>query len=163
MALDYDAILREIPRLQPNQLVEIRKKIGATLALCGVKTGEPAVEEPEKVIDDYLLEGIYQELRRRGLLARGGLPSRLIPPDFRVNSASARFCLQEQLGELSAPDRAALGQLAARALASYLERGKIPVGVSTMLKNVNKITSAIEASFPGYLASGLLKFCWRKM
>lgn len=160
MSPELTAVLRALPKLQPHELRQIQLKAGASLALSGVTAKQIIQDDP---IGDYLLDGVIAELRRRGLLGQsGGLFKRLMPPAYQEASAGVRKHLNERVGQLKAGELAALGQLSARALADYLERGRVPVSPATLMNNISKVPVAIDASFPGYLEAGVLASCWRK-
>jgi hypothetical protein len=158
---EFARVCAELPKLTPAQLEQVRLRAGFLAGTSGTRDATPAlVHAPED--DDWLLRGIEAELRRRGVLGRGRVPAARLVPDWAARSAKARADL---LGYLrsgaggSARDEAALGRLAARALADYLARGRVPVGPKTLLANVDKVLSAIDAAFPGYLEAGLLRCC----
>lgn len=159
MPPDFNAVLRTLPSLEPAQLQQLRGKIGALLGLSGVKELPPDVP----VVSDYLLNGVVYELRRRGLLgSSSGLPHRLRTSEYSRLSADVQKHLDQNVGPLTVVEATALGQLAVRALASYLERGNIPISPSTLINNISKVPIALDASYPGYLEAGLLSCCWRK-
>ncbi len=161
MSPELTAVLRALPKLQPAELREIQLKTSASLTLCGKLSAQ--VISDRSVVTDYLLDGVIYELRRRGLLGQStGLFKRLIPPAYQQASEEVRQHLNERVGILKSSETAALGQLSAKALASYLERGHVPISPSTLLNNISKVPVAIDASYPGYLEAGLLSFCWQK-
>lgn len=132
----------------------VRAKIDAYHKLAG---DAPATKPAST--DDYLLAGIYVELRRRGLLAEG---ARLrVPPRFHPASELVRGHLEARTGPLKPPQRFGLGQVAIRALAEYLERAQVPIGPTVLFNCVGKVPTALEASFPGYLEAGLIQYCCR--
>jgi hypothetical protein len=106
--------------------------------------------------DDWLLTGILYELSRRGMKYR----HEIVPEgNYAEDSEIVRSELTRLLG-ISIPDlkyveQLALGKLVAKALANYLVNKKLNLGLKVMLNNVGKSLEAIDASFPGYLASGV--------
>jgi hypothetical protein len=160
MATDLSSVLHALPQLSPTDLQKVIGKAKLALALDGkgVVVEEPPEEAPT---EDFILEGIHRELRRRGLLGRAGrIHKRKIPQSYVQTSYQVRRYLGESLPNLRAIERVALGQLAARCLADWLEvRGK-QVTVSSLLYRVSDIPSALDYCFPGYLQAGLLSFCW---
>ena len=154
---DLTTVLNHLPKLDIEELMKVKSKLGASLSLSGGKP-EPSVTE----IDDYLFNGIMVELRRRGLLGRNSiLTSGILSVKYRQSSAQIRALFKEQLGELKPVEYAALGQLAAKALADYLEQANVTIGPSVLVNNIEKVPQALDASYPGYLEAGLLSFCWK--
>lgn len=154
MSPALETVLRELPHLKPEEIAKVRSRLGAAASF----SKAAPIEEI-----DYLFDGVQCELRRRGLLGRNAvLPRRVVPVGYEQAASEVRDHLGQSVGSLSSLDRVALGQLAARELAAYLERGKIPISPKTLLTNIDKIPSAIDASFPGYLEAGVLSSCWRK-
>lgn len=56
---------------------------------------------------------------------------------------------------MTTAERYALGKMVARALRDYLVWQE-HFGLKSMLAQVDKIPEALDASFPGYIASGML-------
>jgi len=116
------------------------------------------------VEDDWLLYGIGHELSSRGL---GRMPPTSIVVtlnDYKTYDKHAEamkaFLLNavENSGDpLSRNQRRALGCICARSLAGYIASFS-EVGLNTMLRHVGNIQQAVDRSFPGYLASGMLRF-----
>jgi hypothetical protein len=155
MSVDLKAILEALPTLTPTAWQQLHDKTGALLALNGHGLTAP---EP----DDYLLEGIYFELRRRGLITQ---EARFTVLQFKQHrwhtvSANTRKILERHNPHLSRTDCTALGQLAAKALAGYLSHNNIPVTPGTMLRHAHNMLVALDFAFPGYLMRGKLRFCW---
>lgn len=156
-----NSVLLALPGLSLEELQIVRTRAGASASLS--RPGRRTEERQERPSDDYILEGIHQELRKRGLL-RGGkrLPPQVIPSTYPEASAGVRAHFEEYLGRLPAQEYAALGQLMAEALARWLiKRGK-PVAAWSFLAHVPQIPPAVDDAFPDYLESGLLASCWRK-
>lgn len=149
-------LLAQLRALPPDEWATVQAKVTAFHKLGGGPL--PAVDTPPS--DDYLLMGIEYELRRRGLL---GSREKLwgVSPKFHRVSASVRATLEERAGKIAPPQRIALGRLCARALADYLDNGPAPISGKLLLDNAHKTMTAVENSFPGYLATGLLRFCWQ--
>lgn len=159
MAVSLPAILSTLPTLPPSDLREIDthlKKLRAKLSLSPSK---------ERLEDDYILDGIHAELRRRGLIGRREvLPPPVFPPAWSRRSAEMRAKLAEYVGSnLPTVEYGAFGIVIGRALADWLERRKqpIPVRPRTLLNNVGNILIALDHSFPGYLASGHMRAVWQ--
>jgi hypothetical protein len=149
-------VLTRLPKLSRAELREVEKHCRALASLSG-HSDEPA--------DDWLITGIKTELQRRGLI-RARFPwKELAPPKFAaLCAATSEALLGAFTPPLTSPERFALGRLAGRALADYLERhdGRGHVSAKAMLANIDKVPTALEASFPGYLAAGLLRLCWEE-
>jgi hypothetical protein len=154
---DLSTVLEVLPRLNYDELKQLKLKVGAKLSL-SVGGSSP----PTQTQSDYVKDGIITELRRRGLLGTAkGLSPRQLPNDFDAASAEIQEFLAGHVGVLSAVRYAALGQLAARALASFLENQGKQVTAWLLTTSVSKIPQALDAAYPGYLEAGLLAFCWR--
>lgn len=157
---EFSRICALLPELTPAELAAVRLRAGF---LGGGSGAAPAQED--HFTDDWLLRGLEDELRRRGLLGRGRAPVVRLVPDWAKRSAKVRTDLLGFLGFLGRSgggvkrSEAALGRLAARALADYLAAGRVPVSPKTLLTNVDKVLLAIDAAFPGYLEAGLLGCC----
>jgi hypothetical protein len=113
---------------------------------------------PVEPRDDWLLEGIYAELRGRGLFSTGRLTQeqlRKIAPNYMQDVAKLREHFAPVLDGLSDVRLSAFWRVAANALAEYLLYTG-PIGPRRLLSSVHRIPEAFEAAFPGYLASGLV-------
>lgn len=120
----------------------------------------PATVKP--ATNDWLLEGITNELRRRGLWMRAHpIPKNLLPDGYEAKAAHIQKYLIKGCGEkrLKSISMMVLGQVAASSLADYLLRARVPVSPKTLLNNIDKIPAAIDASFPGYWAAAALSVC----
>lgn len=110
---------------------------------------------------DWLFQGVVRELKRRGLPAFVGSPAMLrsIAPNFELSSQEVRTYFEQKLsGDPKPPTRTellALGAILGRSLAVHIEP-RMPVTLRTMLVNVGNSVEALENSFPGYLAAGML-------
>lgn len=161
-ATELAAVLRMIPNLTSVEKAQALARLKATSL--GVDGGRALAEVPDAA--DWLLEGMYFELRRRGLLgAQERVPARQVQrlaPDWNSAAGAVRKLLAERLryfGAAHSPRYAimlSLGNVAARALADYLEAGQVPIGLKVLLTNVGKVPQAIDRSFPSYLESGML-------
>jgi hypothetical protein len=116
---------------------------------------------------DWLFDGILYELQRRGLsypkLPKDRLNS--LAPNYFADSVPIMTNLRVELlrvkkripgATLRQAELDALGRKAARELARLLQGGPAPMSLRTMLVNVLRIPEALEASYPGYLASGMI-------
>lgn len=150
---EFDRVCAALTQLSPDELEKVRTRAGFLAGDQGSKRS--SVDDR-----DWLLRGIEDELRRRGIIGRGALPAERIAPGWKKTSAAARADLEHALGDPADPRRlAALGALAARTLADYLAGGGVPVTPRTMLVNAGKVLTALDAQFPGYAEAGLLGCC----
>jgi hypothetical protein len=117
--------------------------------------------------DDWLLPGIKAQLRKRGLNYGNISPERLAP---NYTKDAVRICTQlrkqlrkESRFELKHVHLLVLGGIIAEALIEHLKqtRPNAPTGLKLLLTSVNEIPEAIERSFPGYLASGMVHMLLR--
>jgi hypothetical protein len=151
-------VLGALVNLTSADLERVKLRVGALNSISG-GAKELVVPNPS----DFLLDSIYYELRRRGVLhSRSALPPKLITATYIEDSAEVRRLLISAVGPLRAIEMGALGHIAIRALASYLEKAGAPIVPSTLINNISKVIPALEASFPGYLEAGLLIYCLRK-
>lgn len=147
-------VLRALSALSLDQQLAVQAKLQALIALQGGKAAAP-------VEGDYLLAGIEGELRRRGLLApEERIRSQKISPDYRRKSVAIRALLESRIELTRGDARAALGALTARALADYMEVMHQPVTERQLLLHIHLAADALDRSYPGYLAAGLLPLVW---
>ena len=153
---EFARVCALLPTLTPAELEQVRLRVG----FLGEPGGEPVAGRPARDDDhDWLLRGIEDELRRRGLLgATARLPAAKLVPTWAKISLAVRADLDRAVargGRWRHP-QVALGRCVARALASWLVAGRIRVTPRTMLQNVDKIMVALDDAFPGYVEAGLL-------
>lgn len=152
---ELQEVIRRLPHLSKSELGEVRKR----LQVLGVVDKAPGVDK-----DDWLLTGISEELRKRGVWAKG----LTVPTEISKNYATKAKAVREHLlaGFAVPPARMAelmaLGALAGQVLAQWLVRHKVPVRAKTMLDNVEKLPAALEDAFPNYWASRALGICLEK-
>ena len=147
-------VLKYLPKLGRPDLEKVRQRVIFLLGVAAPKGNSPD--------QDWMLDGITSELRRRGLWARTStIPAKMLPEGYAEKSAVVRAHLLKGWAKPNSRpvERMALGGLAAVALADYLTKVKVPVGPKTLLNNVEKVPLALEESFPGYWAQKLLGFC----
>ena len=145
-------VLKHIPKLSLPELKAVQLRLSFLLGTC------PSKAAPT---DDWLLEGILAELRKRGLWARKvTFPKNILPTYYEAKAAIVRdhLLLGVAKPNLRPPERMSLGTLAAMALADYLMKVQVPVSPKTMLNNIEKIPLALEESYPGYWDQKLLGF-----
>jgi hypothetical protein len=145
-------VLELIPTLPMQEVKRIRDHCTVALQLLGKQT--------EVEHNDWLLEGIFSELRKRGL--RETLPSNFRLKNSRSfagyldKSKLVRDALLIAVPDLSRAEEYALGDVVARSLVRYVEAFS-DVSVESVLRHVQYVPQALEKSFPGYLASGMLR------
>ena len=152
---DLSTVLKHLPKLGRPDLEKVRRRV---VFLLGVVTPDTKGNPPEQ---DWLLDGITSELRRRGLWSSSPIPKKLLPEGYAAKSATVQEHLLKGLAKSNprSVERMALGGLAATALADYLTKVKAPLGPKILLNNIEKVPLALEESFPGYCAQKLLGFC----
>src|ERR1035437_940639 len=107
---DLTLVLKYLPKLGRPDLEKVRQR---TVFLLGVAA--PKGNHPEQ---DWLLDGLTSELRRRGLWARTStIPAKLLPDGFAEKSAVVRVYLLKGLAKPNPRpvERMSLGGLAASA------------------------------------------------
>lgn len=152
-------VYNALAELSPAELGEVRSRCAAMLTLRGVTSSAPAITitDPHSEVD-WLLCGIEEELRRRGVLGKTArLPAEAIYPRYRALATPARETLQHLLRQRARPaELAALGRLAGECLAEYVEQMHLPVTPRTMLQHAGEAAAALDACFPGYAAGGMV-------
>lgn len=147
-------ICEALPQLTAKELEQVRLRLGY-LTPAEERDAAPAHEE-----HDWLLRGIEEELRRRGVMGAARLAPERIVNGWKTTSTTTRRDLIAALGGRPDPRRlAALGSLVARTLADYLAAGGVPVSPKTLLANAGKALVALDGQFPGYAEAGLLGCC----
>ena len=108
---------------------------------------------------DWLLEGLYSELKTNGF--DGMLPPYNKVPtitgydDYVVFSAGLRAEFEKRVPNMTRLQKLQLGRVLARAYARELSQ--FPgVSLRAMLQQIDRLPDAVERSFPGYLRSGVL-------
>jgi hypothetical protein len=145
---ELQQVIRLLPRLSASEKRMVLGRLGSVSA------------QPVKSLDDWLLPGIDAELRRRGLNHRPLSTATIsrLAPNYFAESTQVRQHLEKQLKRsvpLKHAQLVSLGNVLARALADY--RSPVtPLGIKFMLQNVGNIPEAVEQSFPGYMAAGML-------
>jgi hypothetical protein len=146
-----------VPLLSQEELADVKQRIDALLQNT---TGKLPY-------DDWLSNGIMTELQRRGLCRLKTLNAKIvpIPKNYRADCAMARDIIIAGTPEkLSDRDKLLLGAIVARSLADNLDnKYGGPLGLKKMLQNVSEAPGAIEESFPGYLAGGMIGMVLRKV
>lgn len=143
-----DTVLKLLPQLKSDEQLEVKKRVDYLLEQIPYATTRPA--------DDWLTEGVVSELVRRGQLHKGMDWHKVMPKGYKKTvEATREFLLKAVRRPLNTAQKYALGRLVARALADYLENTP-GVGLRKMLQCINNVPQALDASYPGYAASGML-------
>jgi hypothetical protein len=145
-------IKKLLPQLRDDEAREVANLLKARLQF-------KAEAKPASERDDWLLRGIVVILRKRGLVGRDWWPNetlrKKLAPKYVEEAEQARAVLTAKL-DATPGQLQVLGVMAADALATWLEERKAPVSIKTMLMNAGNLPEAFDASFPGYLESGLV-------
>lgn len=151
----FSDLCASLTELTPAELEQVRLRAAF---LSGGSAASPAALDD--VDDDWLLRGIGEELKRRGVTGSARMQADQVDPRWREKSAQLRADLvRAHGGTVGARTATALGRMVARALADWLVAARVPLGPRTMLKNVGSAWVAIEEAFPGYVEAGMLRCC----
>lgn len=149
--MDHREIVASLRSLSRSQLEDVRRRAALYL-----QHSKPSTVEDE----DWLLIGIRTELSRRGLESRDTF--RLKKPSsfasYQTQSETVRSLLLSAAPDLTAVQRRALGEIAAKALADFLTSWQKPPTISreALLRRVSRVPEALDWAYPGYMAAGLL-------
>ena len=149
-----------IHRMSPREQRDLRAKLSMLLSDAPAVNNQSSDVQPSDGVD-WLLCGIEEVLRARGILSRKSrLQPKIIYPKYGAPSRPAMTTRVAALGgRPRAADLAALGKLAAECLADHIESMRVLVTPRTMLQHAGEAAAAVSAAFPGYLASGMLGMC----
>ena len=151
----YQQLVSSLPTMSKSQLTKLRQHVAFLLQHSPIDPVQPVEDE------DWLLRGILTELDRRGLNVGKDFKIRRDSSyaSFRAQSESVRAHLLRMVPNLTAVQRRALGEVCGRELALYLASWQSAPEINrhTMLTYVSRVPEALERSFPGYMAAGLLK------
>lgn len=147
----FQKILEQLPDLNIEQLKEVKKRCDYALKQ------KTQMENPQ----DYLLDGILNELRNRGL-------GPTVPDNFRIKNSRSfsayintservKAYLEEAIPNMTFTQKKSIGVIAARCLAKYIESWEHIVSLETMLRHVSRIPAAIDFFFPEYASNGALR------
>lgn len=163
---DVSSVLRQLPTLPDSDLERIKLRVSALLSGKGrskVRDKVP-LQDPHPA-SDYLLDGMFAELRRRGLMrSTEFIPLAHLPVAYAEKSTRVMRLLEDRIpAHMRGAEKTALGRVCARALADYLTSGPNapPLSPTRLIQCVEHVPTALEASFPGYLEAGLLPLVWR--
>lgn len=145
-------LLRRLPELSKADLEKVRHRVQV---LAGSAGASPALKE-----DDWLLQGMGNELRRRGLIA-GKIWAGLLPKNWDEKSSSVREFLLKGVGSkrLNHTEKLALAQMATSRLIAHFEPWADRITPNLIINNIQRVPQALEESFPGYWASRMLGVC----
>lgn len=155
-------LLRAAIEMSTDEMVRLRDGLSARLSMSGAGGGVRGECSPPV---DWLLVGIEEELRRRGA---HGPPLRKMRAyrGYEERSRPGWDALVTALGPCpDGADVVALGRLAAGCLAEHvaaMDGGRRPVNGRSMLSCAGEVASAVDAAFPGYAASGMLRMALSK-
>lgn len=169
----FNDILLAIPKMDLEQLDKLADKIKIARNLL-----VPEERESEDT-DDWLLQGILKELRRRGLLSPKQRPRLAGDLLARYNEwapgiqealiqgfqVPRKYRLQIGLPALPEPqphELALLGSLAAQAMADDLAGSPAPLCLHTMIHALPRALGMVDKSYPGYIAAGMLGMLVRR-
>jgi hypothetical protein len=143
--MNVTEIIAALGRLTAND----RAKVQAALNTLGIKH--------EPVVDDWLLEGIEWELKRRKLLGqRGTLKHHPLYANYRKKAGAVREVLLQSMPNATRQERHNLGALAGSAYCKGLEDyGLYP---KTLLSGIDRLPAIFDNAFPGYLHNGGVRF-----
>jgi hypothetical protein len=128
------------------------------------------IDTPEiKGQTDWLLDGIIRELRNHGIIGKDSHPNvyqtaRHAASSYSMAAQDVKDGLVKGLDYEPMPnDLAALGELAAHALAKHIKKvGRAPLCLQVMLQQTVYTLSAVDDCFPGYIAAKKLGWLIRK-
>lgn len=154
-------IVGKLPKLTKAERQTLRQALDF---FDGGKT--KALNKPQITVQDWLLPGIIAELRRRGLEYSGINERRIasMAPDYEKEAAALMASLRQKLikakaittqERLTHAELEGFGRVSARALADYLQNTR-SLNLKFMLGNISKLPDALEASYPSYLACGMV-------
>src|SRR5271166_1118965 len=152
-----DEILSTLPALPGEDILKIGLMVESLKATLKIVNTED---------DDWLLPCIVEEIKSRGL-------SCTIPDYFKIKRAGdhggyarksemIRKTLSDALGFGKKVELYAFGCICAKALADLLDP-IYTLSLDIMLRHVDELPQALEASYPGYLKSGLLRLLLKPM
>lgn len=149
-----EELSKSLTTATPAQLKKLRAQVNGLLTVTGDTSPAPAQS------DDWLLDGIVEELASRGLLhlgAAGTLKNTKAFKSYATRAPAIQALLLKGAPGLP-QDRVVLrafGRRVAACLADSLAKWTV-VSPSLMLTSVDSAPGAVEESFPGYMECGLL-------
>lgn len=146
---NLQTVLKLLPQLKPHEQIEVRKRLDF------LTQSNPFQAKKKSVTEEWLETGITEELMRRGVSFNSNWKGRMPKGYWQESAAVCKFLTEAVNRSMSTAEKYALGKVAARALSDYLERTP-GFGVRVMFQQINKIPQALDASYPGYVADGML-------
>lgn len=153
----FDQVRAMVPSLNPAD----RRKLAMLLDRFQGSTSIKSVSRHESLDADWLFQGLLKELKRRGapdFTMRKISFLRSIAPNYELASQEVRVYFEKKITNPSPTELSALGVILARALAAHIEswRNGPTVSMRSLLLNVGSAAEALDNSFPGYVAGGML-------
>lgn len=140
-------VLKAVEQLTHNEREKVRHRI-ATLS----KSKKSVVGTDET---DWLLEGFIEECTTRGLWIRGTPVD--VPKIYTENAPRVKEELLRRVkDDLTWIEKVVYGRMVAKSLIYYAGPNS-PTSLKLLCNSVLHILPAIEYSFPGYSAAGLLR------
>lgn len=145
---NLQTVLKLLPDLKPHEQIEVRKRLDFL-------TQSNPFQAKKSAREEWLEDCVTEELLRRGITFGSDCKGRLPKGYWQESEAVRKFLLKAIDKPLSTAEKYALGRVTARALADYLENTP-GFGLKVMFQQINKVPQALDASFPGYIADGML-------
>lgn len=149
-------LLGRLTQLKPADLTTFLKRAQGLAQAVGLGGASVSVV----LADDWLLDGLYRELDRRGL--KGTMPALSQLPKLKMwkhyaeTATPLRTWLEAQfVPPLSRTELLALGQLVAEAYVDRIKRRHKSTAPHMLLSCIADLPDAIDAAFPGYIEAGL--------
>ncbi len=148
--LTYSQVKQAIPDLNEREIKDLYNRCKALIKIDTT---------PD---DDWLLEGVIQELRNQGIYVPAFSKIKTLPTyaAYAEKSEQLRTILERQ-GISSKLEKRQLAAITAKCLIEYL-RSFTDVSLHTMMAHIDNIPQALERAFPGYLRANMLMFLLKK-
>lgn len=149
----FSRFLVELAQLSPDQINEVRKRLSLL--------GASAKVDTPSLAHSWLLEGVRQELIRRGICSKNmrfsfALLSRIAPSLENDLKAGEEFLLSNLKVQLNEAEKMSLGRIAAEELITMLSGWTdFHLSLQSVLRNLSRVPEAMENAFPGYVSVGL--------
>jgi hypothetical protein len=145
----FDRFLAQLlPHLSPVQAGQVRDRINFLFPVDAKSSGP-----------SWLLEGIYLELRRRGLMGRSSPPLSVLKSfdkDVQLKLTGAEAFLIEHIGDMTPPQKLRAATIAAEVLCNMLSGNGRSLSLRMVVVNLGNLPLALDRAFPGYAQAGLL-------
>lgn len=162
MGEDYDRAVEALPRMTPEERDGLSRRLAALRALQGRVTPVPATQDApeaqrtqEGALDEVLGAVCAVVLRASG--ERASVPGLRRTRQSRA-LAEKSAAISEFLGKNTRTrvERRALLELGMDLLYRQLRDAGYPVSARTLLAHAHRLPAAVDVSFPGYAALGML-------